>query len=167
MEFSLKPDFDACCEIIRQGGDWVERTGLKTWKSWNIGNLTDENLLKQYPDKSKYFVIEKNEIPVVGTILYDYDIHGDFKEFPGKSLYIYKTAVSDEARGRASPAGILNALKNHARSLGFEYLRMDCDGTRKNLVRFYERLGFRFIIEDHEDEEFTGLYEVRGQLKIS
>lgn len=167
----LEKNFELCCDIIRQGAIHNETKDVKTWESWDVSNVETNDKIKSWykplSDESHYYVLFDDDIPILGTILHTSKIYDDWDDFNGTALYIYRTAISDEARGKYNPINILEFFKTYAKQLGLEYIRMDFDGSRENLKNFYYRLGFEFVYEDKTDIEYTnGSFEIGAQIKL-
>ena len=79
----------------------------------------------------------------------------------GESTFIHRLAV----RRRYARTGVSSALIDWAvertRSIGRQYLRLDCDALRPRLRAFYERRGFIFQSEIEVGPHHVARYERR------
>jgi len=150
MDYVLENDFDAAVRIMREGGEWYEKKGLKSYASWNLENLTPKFLLDNYGGgKENFYIIRIDGIPAVALILTDFDCDDDGGESwpaeyrPGTSaLYIYKFAVAHRFRGKVPYSELVGKLRQFAKEKGHSFLRMGFDPNLQKHWKFYERLGF-------------------------
>lgn len=76
-----------------------------------------------------------------------------------QSAFVHRLAVRrDFAGGRVSSA-MLNWAVERARSLGKDYLRLDCEASRPKLRGIYERFGFRHHSDRQVGPYFVSRYE--------
>jgi GNAT superfamily N-acetyltransferase len=62
----------------------------------------------------------------------------------GEALYLHRLAVRRVVAGGLVSSGLLRWAVGHAAARGARYLRLDCEASRPNLRRVYERFGFSF-----------------------
>lgn len=66
------------------------------------------------------------------------------------AIYIHRIATNPDFRGRNMVKSIVDWAKEHAKSLGKKYVRLDTVGENKKLIAYYEKMGF----------DFLGMYEL-------
>jgi GNAT superfamily N-acetyltransferase len=93
------------------------------------------------------FWLAKSDGEIAGCIRFqteDLEYWGDVPH--ADSAFVHRVAVKRKFASKGISIAMLDWAKDRARSLGKEYLRLDCD-QRKPLCDFYESQGFVFNSE--------------------
>jgi GNAT superfamily N-acetyltransferase len=78
------------------------------------------------------------------------------------SAFVHRLAVRRQYAGQGVSVALLQWAVDHARSLGKQYLRLDCDADRSRLRDVYEQFGFRL----HSFRQVGAYYVARYELAL-
>ena len=132
-------DVDLVADVLGEVSDWLARQGDVMW---DVGELAPERIAEETA-AGQFFVAERGG-SAAGVIRFQLDDQLFWPELTdGRSAFVHRLAVRRTFAG----SGVSHALPtwsvDHARRLGKQWLRLDCDHQRTKLRSVYERFGFR------------------------
>lgn len=87
------------------------------------------------------------------------------------AIYIHRIATNPDFRGQNFVKTIVEWAKEHAKSLGKEYVRLDTIGDNKRLIAYYINAGFDFLgmfelsntegLPEHYQELPAALFQIK------
>jgi GNAT superfamily N-acetyltransferase len=77
----------------------------------------------------------------------------------GQSAFVHRLAVRRQFAGGGISSALLRWAVGRTRSLGRDYLRLDCEASRPRLRAVYERFGFRHHSDRQVGPYFVSRYE--------
>jgi GNAT superfamily N-acetyltransferase len=80
---------------------------------------------------------------------------------PKQSAFVHRLAVKRHFAGGNISSALLRWAVEKTRSLGREYLRLDCEASRDRLRAIYERFGFRHHSDRQVGPYFVSRYEYK------
>jgi len=141
-ELARPSDAAAIAAVLREAAQWLIDQQMPLWA---VSDFSDESV-QQDVDRGLY-VAAKMDGAVVGVVRFQREdlIFWPDAE-PGTSAFLHKLAVRRAWAGQGISAALLGHAREHARSLGLSYVRLDCVADRRSLRRLYE--GFGFTLHD-------------------
>jgi GNAT superfamily N-acetyltransferase len=135
-------DFLAAANLLTDVVNALYKQGEPLWTGEQVAI---HKLKETYRLDELFFLTEKTQ--TVGVVFLQ---ETDALFWPERShlrdtLYIHKLALHPEYRGKGKGHDALAAIQKYAIHHGFHSLRLDCDGAREKLHRFYQRFGFQFV----------------------
>lgn len=144
--------------ILNAAGAWLHSRGMPMWLP---AELNEERLRGDVEAGLHYVAEVRGE--VAGTIRFQLE---DFEYWPdrpsGEAAYVHRLAIRRELAGGGVGAALLDWAAARAASLGFRWLRLDCDRDRSRLRAFYEREGF----VHHSDRQVGPFLVARYQRRV-
>jgi GNAT superfamily N-acetyltransferase len=128
---------------------------------WVDDELAESHIASEV-DAGLFYVAECDGA-IAGTLKFQLADHLFWPDLAtDDSAFIHRLAVRRNCAGRGVSTALLGWAVGHARSLGKQYLRLDCDAERARLRDLYERFGFRF----HSFRQVGSYYVARYELDI-
>jgi hypothetical protein len=162
MAFSVRPaaakDIDEVSGILREAARWLEERGIPLWRD---DELLPDRIASEVAD-GLYFVGEGPEGAVAAVRFQIEDPLFWPDSLPGEAAFIHRLAVRRAAAGGMASAAMLQWAVDRTRSLGRQYLRLDCDAARLRLRAVYEQFGFRH----HSDRQVGPYFVARYEYKL-
>jgi GNAT superfamily N-acetyltransferase len=126
---------------------------------WDQNELAPEQIGAEV-GAGMFFIAEAGGVPagVVRFQLEDALFWPDLVD-PAASAFIHRLAVDRAFAGQGVSVALLEWAIAHARSLGKQWLRLDCDDNRPRLKAFYERCGFRVHSHRQVGPYYVARYE--------
>lgn len=141
-EFAQPSCAAAVAAVLREAAQWLVDEGKPLWA---VSEFSDVRV--QQDVNAGLYVVVAMESAVAGVVRFqreDRDFWPDAE--PGTSAFLHKLAVQRAWAGQGVSAALLEFAREHARSLGLRYLRLDCVADRQPLRALYE--GFGFALHD-------------------
>ncbi len=147
IEFARPSDSAAVAATLREAAQWLIDHQMPLW---SVADFGDDAVQRDVA--SGHYVVAKvhnSEVAsrVVGVVRFqreDLVFWPDAE--PDTSAFLHKLAVRRAWAGQGVSAALLAFSREHARSLGLRYLRLDCVADRQPLRKLYE--GFGFALQD-------------------
>jgi GNAT superfamily N-acetyltransferase len=144
-------DVQSVSAILTEAELWLEEQSIPLW---SVQDLTVE-CLNEDVAAGCYFLAEEKGQPA-GTFRYTME---DPVSWPdardGESAFIHRVAVRRHYADGTVSTAMLHWAVDRTKTLGRQYLRLDCEASRTKLRQFYERFGFQY----HSDK-YIGPYHV-------
>ena len=145
--------------ILTGAAEWVEQLDGTTM--WVEHELAEDRIAAEV-DAGLFYVAECDG-DMVGALKFQLDDQLFWPDLAtDDSAFIHRLAVRRTYAGQGVSAALLRWAVDHARSLGRQYLRLDCDAERARLRDLYERFGFRF----HSFRQVGSYYVARYELDL-
>lgn len=151
MKRATQEDVHTIEGILGDAVKWMNQNNIPNL--WNETNILWDNLEKSY-QISDFYIAYLNEKPVGCVAVTDIDTTYWHNIECGKSLYLHKLAIKNEARGNRLSSQMIDHVKNIARSRGINEIRLDCNADRAKLRKIYEDQGFKLVKEIVNDEGY-------------
>jgi len=156
---AIPEDASAVTAILTGAAEWVEQLDGTTM--WVEDELADDRIAAEV-DAGLFYVAECDG-DMVGALKFQLDDQLFWPDLAtDDSAFIHRLAVRRTYAGQGVSAALLRWAVDHARSLGRQYLRLDCDAERARLRDLYERFGFRF----HSFRQVGSYYVARYELDL-
>ena len=156
---AMQPDIETVTEILREAATWLEQNGMGMWRE----NELQSSRIAADVNAGLFFIAE-SESEATGVVKFQLE---DLKFWPDvsqkESAFLHRFAVRRRFAGGGSSTAMLNWAVERTRSLGRNFLRLDCEASRPRLRAVYEKFGFR-----HHSDRQVGLYFVsRYEYRVS
>jgi GNAT superfamily N-acetyltransferase len=127
--------------VLVEVAAWVDALGVVMWDE---GELASDRIDAEVAS-GQFFIADING-DAAGVIRFQLEDRLFWPDLPQDhaSAFVHRLAVRRRFKGQGVSDALLVWAIDRARSLGKEYLRLDCDESRPKLRALYERLGFRF-----------------------
>lgn len=137
-EFARSSDAAAIAGVLREAAQWLVNRQKPLWA---VADFSDASV-QQDVDGGLY-VVARAGGEVMGVVRFQREDLAFWPDAePGTSAFLHKLAVRRAWAGRGVSVALLAFAREHARSLGLQYLRLDCVADRQALRTLYEGLGF-------------------------
>lgn len=148
--------------IIKADAVWLKDQGLEHWAKY----YTEEMVSKMIHKKEVYLGFKDGK--PVGTITFDtkppkyYEEEGYAKLFSGgeqdPAVYMTAVAVLPTEQRQGFAGQMMRFVESKAIEKGAKWLRLDCRAEVPGLVSFYEKRGFKKVVNGLVDEGEDGTY---------
>lgn len=148
--------------VLHEAAQWLEQSGQIMWRD---GELSPASIAADV-EAGLFFLAEcDNEIAgVVKFQLADELFWPDAP--PNESAFVHRLAVRRRFAGRGISTVLLDWAAVRARSLGRNFLRLDCEAARLKLRAVYENFGFRHHSDRQVGPYFVSRYELDARSYI-
>ena len=136
-EIAHPSDAAGIAAVLREAAQWLIDQQRPLWA---VSDFSDESVQRDV--SGGFYVAAKVDAAVVGVVRFqreDLSFWPDAE--PGTSAFLHKLAVRRAWAGQGVSAALLAFSREHARSLGLRYLRLDCVADRQPLRMLYEGFG--------------------------
>ena len=156
---AITEDAFAVTAILTDAAKWVEQLDGTTM--WVEDELAQDRIAAEV-DAGLFHVAECDG-DIAGALKFQLDDHLFWPDLAtDDSAFIHRLAVRRNYAGQGVSAALLGWAVDHARSLGKQSLRLDCDAERARLRDLYERFGFRL----HSFRQVGSYYVARYALDL-
>jgi GNAT superfamily N-acetyltransferase len=143
--------------LLVEAARWVDALGVVMWEE---GELARERLAQE--TAAGLFYLAEVDGVAAGVIRFQLEDQLFWPDRPnGEAAFVHRLAVSRRFKGQGVSSALLQWAAGHARRLGREYLRLDCDASRPKLRALYEACGFRFHSFRQVGPYYVARYEYR------
>ncbi|MBJ2157819.1 GNAT family N-acetyltransferase [Variovorax sp. IB41] len=143
--------------VLNEAAQWLATEGRPLWSATDIGI----ERIQRDTDAGCYFIARENG-DVAGVVRIDMEDPFFWPEIEaGSSAFVHKLAVRRSWGGKGVSATLLTFAREHARSLGRPYLRLDCVADRQALRTLYEGFGFVLHSVIQKENGSFARYEMR------
>jgi len=155
-------DVGAVVAVLTEAAAWVRQ--LDGTVMWVENELAEEHVATEV-DRQQFFVTECGG-EVAGVVRFQLQDQLFWPDLDtDDSAFVHRIAVRRRYAGRGISTVLLRWAVARARSLGKQYLRLDCDAERTRLRAVYERFGFRLHSYRQVGSYFVSRYEYDVRLK--
>ncbi len=155
VEQAQESDTEAVSSVLQEAANWLIAQGTPLWKA-------DELL----PGKIRYevsngmFWLAKVNGEIAGCVRFQLEDKLFWLDVPAdESAFIHRLAVRRKHAGGIVSKALVDWAKEHARTQGRKYLRLDCESKREKLCQVYNRNGFRKHSETQVGPYWVTRYE--------
>jgi GNAT superfamily N-acetyltransferase len=143
---------------LQDAARWLSDRGTPLWRL----NELSQDSIKDDLAKGILFLAEDGG-EAAGTIRFQLDDLQFWPDIPaGESTFVHRLAVRRRYSGGLVSSELLKWAVERTRTLGRQFLRLDCDAARPRLRAVYERFGFRH----HSDRQVGPYYVSRYEYAI-
>jgi GNAT superfamily N-acetyltransferase len=150
-------DAEKVAGVLSEAATWLDQRGMSMWRA--------DELLPTHAagdvDAGLFFIAESEGVAagVIKFQLTDSLFWPDVSQ--AESAFVHRLAVRRQFAGGGTSSALLRWAVERARSLGREYLRLDCEASRPRLRAVYERFGFVHHSDRQVGPYFVSRYEYR------
>jgi GNAT superfamily N-acetyltransferase len=156
---AIPEDASAVTAILADAAKWVERLDGTTM--WVEDELAEDRIASEV--QAGLFRVAECGGDIAGALKFQLDDQLFWPDLAtDDSAFIHRLAVRRNYAGQGVSTALLRWAVDHGRSLGKQYLRLDCDAERARLRNLYERFGFRF----HSFRQIGPYYVARYELPL-
>jgi GNAT superfamily N-acetyltransferase len=152
---AMPQDAENVFGILREAAQWLEQSGMAMWRD-------DELLPARIAGdvEAGLFFIAEREGMAAGVIKFQLEDSLFWPDVPrNQSAFLHRLAVRRRFAGGGLSTALLDWAVERARTLGREYLRLDCEASRLRLRAVYEKFGFRHHSDRQVGPYFVSRYE--------
>lgn len=160
LEFRCATAYDvlALSTVLTEAASWLKESGIPLW---DVESLSVSKLKPQVSQGDFWLCYRKGEL--VGVLKFQLEDRQYWPEsVDNEAAYVHKLVVRKSFSGEGLSSMMLEWAANRAGELGRPYLRLDCEASRGQLRRIYEKFGFRRV----GDIDLSGRIMARFQLEI-
>ena len=148
-------DVENVSAVLREAAAWLALRGQPLWRG---DELTAERVAADV-NECLFFVAECDG-EVAGVVKFQLEDPLFWPDVPtGEAAFVHRLAVRRRFAGGVVSTALLDWAARRARSLGKQYLRLDCEASRLRLRAVYERFGFRHHSDRQVGPYFVARYE--------
>lgn len=154
---AMPQDVEKVSGILREAAQWLEQNGKSMWRN---DELLPSHIAADV-HAGAFFIAECDGVAagVVKFQLEDLLFWPDVSQ--AQSAFVHRLAVGRRFAGGGVSSALLHWAVERARSLGRNYLRLDCEASRARLRAVYERFGFCHHSDRQIGPYFVSRYEYR------
>jgi GNAT superfamily N-acetyltransferase len=151
----MPQDAEDVSSILREAAQWLEQSGMAMWRD---DELLPARIVADV-DARLFFVAEWEGV-AAGVVKFQLEDSLFWPDVPqGQSAFVHRLAVRRQFAGGGISSALLRWAVGRTRSLGRDYLRLDCEASRPRLRAVYERFGFRHHSDRQVGPYFVSRYE--------
>jgi GNAT superfamily N-acetyltransferase len=161
---AMPQDAENVIGILREAARWLEERGMPMWRA---DELLPERLATDV--EAGLFFVAEQEGAAAGVVKFQLEDSLFWPDVPpGQSAFVHRLAVRRQFAGGGVSSALLHWAVERTRSLGRDYLRLDCEASRARLRAVYEGFGFRHHSDRQVGPYFVSRYEyeVRGLVVV-
>ena len=152
---AMPQDAEDVSSILREAAQWLEQSGMAMWRD---DELLPARIVADV-DARLFFVAEWEGV-AAGVVKFQLEDSLFWPDVPqGQSAFVHRLAVRRQFAGGGISSALLRWAVGRTRSLGRDYLRLDCEASRPRLRAVYERFGFRHHSDRQVGPYFVSRYE--------
>jgi GNAT superfamily N-acetyltransferase len=158
IRHATEADIEVVSAILREAADWLTDQRMPMWRA---DELLPERIAHDV--RSGQFYLGERAGAPAGTIkfqLSDTEFWPDVRD--GESAFVHRLAIRRRYAGHGVSTALLSWALEHARELGRDYLRLDCEASRHKLRAVYEAFGFHH----HSDRQVGPYFVARYQRRV-
>jgi GNAT superfamily N-acetyltransferase len=156
---AIVEDAPAVAAMLVEAAQWVEEHDGTTM--WVEGELTGDRVASEV--EAGLFFVAECDGGIAGAVRFQLEDQLFWPDLDtGDSAFVHRLAVRRSYAGQGVSTALLQWAADSARSLGKQYLRLDCDADRPRLRNVYEGFGFRL----HSFRQVGAYYVARYELAL-
>lgn len=152
---AMTEDIEAVTGVLREAAQWLDQRGMSLWR--------DSELLPAFIGAdvtAGLFFLAECDGETAGTVKFQLTDTLHWPDVPQEqSAFIHRLAVRRRFAGGSVSTALLQWAVKRTRSLGRQYLRLDCEASRPRLRAVYERFGFVHHSDRQAGPYFISRYE--------
>lgn len=159
MDVMIRPatarDAEAVSSILQEAAKWLDGRGIPLWRANELAlDCISDDVI------GGLFVLAESGGHIAGTMKFQLEDQMFWPDVPnGESAFVHRLAVRRQFAGGCVSHALLRYAVSRARSLGREFLRLDCDAARPKLRALYERFGFKYHSDRRVGPYLVARYE--------
>jgi GNAT superfamily N-acetyltransferase len=152
---AIPQDAEKVMGILREAAQWLEQSGMSMWRD---DELSPARIAADI-GAGQFFLAEREGV-AAGVVKFQLEDSLFWPDVPrNQSAFVHRLAVRRRFAGGGISSALLGWAVERARTLGKEYLRLDCEASRLRLRAVYEKLGFRHHSDRQVGPYFVSRYE--------
>jgi GNAT superfamily N-acetyltransferase len=152
---AMPKDAENVTGILQEAAQWLEQSGMAMWR--------DDELLPARiaaDVEAGLFFLAESEGVAAGVVKFQLEDSLFWPDVPrSQSAFVHRLAVRRRFAGGGISSVLLGWAVERARTLGREYVRLDCEASRLRLRAVYEKFGFRHHSDREVGPYFVSRYE--------
>jgi GNAT superfamily N-acetyltransferase len=155
---ATQADTGIVAEILSEAARWLERRGQLMWREEELvpARISGDAA-------AGLFFIAECDGEAGGVVKFQLEDELFWPDEPrGESAFVHRLAVRRRFAGGAVSSALLDWAVERARSLGRNYLRLDCEASRSKLRAVYEKFG----LIHHSDRQVGPYFVSRYQFIV-
>jgi GNAT superfamily N-acetyltransferase len=156
---ATRQDIEKVAGILGEAARWLEQRDMSMWRA-------DELLPSRIAEDvdAGLFMIAECDGETAGVLKFQLEDRLFWPDVTqAESAFVHRFAVRRRYAGLGISSALLSWAVERARSLGRDYLRLDCEASRSKLRAVYERFGFIH----HSDRQVGTYFVSRYEYKIT
>jgi GNAT superfamily N-acetyltransferase len=155
---AIVADTAAIEAMLREASEWVDALGVVMWEA---GELVPERIAREVA--AGQFVIAESHGEVAGALRFQTEDLLFWPDIPQQdSAFVHRLVVKRQFKAQGISIALLRWAVDRTRTLGKQYLRLDCDESRPKLRALYEGFGFRL----HSFRQVGSYYVARYEYEV-
>jgi GNAT superfamily N-acetyltransferase len=156
---AMPQDAENVLGVLHEAAQWLEESGMAMWRDEELSPIR----IAADVEAGLFFLAEQDGV-LAGIVKFQLEDSLFWPDLPrSQSAFVHRLAVKRSFAGCGVSSALLGWAVERARSLGREYLRLDCEASRPRLRAVYERFGFRH----HSDRQVGPYYVSRYEYRLS
>jgi GNAT superfamily N-acetyltransferase len=148
-------DTEQIAGVLLEAAQWLEQSGMKMWRG---DELSPPRVASDV--EAGLFYVAECDGETAGVVKFQLEDELFWPDVPAaQSAFVHRLAVRRRFAGRGVSTALLTWAVENTRSLGRDYLRLDCEASRSKLRSFYENFGFRHHSDRQVGPYFVSRYE--------
>ncbi len=147
-------DIDSIFELYCRRVEWMNTNGIAQWNVTHYLEIYPKNYYFQQMIEENLYVLKENSSNMVVGAVVLLTVDDRWKDRKAKSaFYIHNLVTATNKSGIGKK--LLIEIEELSKSLGKEYLRLDCACDNTFLNSYYESMGFK-LAGNCKDGEYFG-----------
>ena len=146
-------------EMLHEAAGWVDALGVVMWDEGEL----DRRRIDSEVASGQFFIADV-EGDAAGAVRFQLEDQLFWPDLTNDdSPFLHRLVVRRRYKGYGVSVALMRWAVSHARELGKQWLRLDCDADRRKLRTLYEGFGFRF----HSFRQVGPYYVARYELQLN
>lgn len=144
LDFKLidKQKLNTVLSLLKEAALWLKERNIDYWQDWHDPPENFKNwILKGLQNKQFYFIYDNYELIGMFRLQYNDELFWGKKD--DKAAYIHSFTIKRTLSGKGIGYKVLNKLEEQLKTIGINYLRLDCGIHIKKLCDYYRNHGFK------------------------
>ncbi len=133
-------DIDTIFDLYEKAIEFQKTKFDKHWLGFDAAPVN-----KEIAEKRLWKIVIEGETACIFSVAYSDPMIWGEKSADDPAMYIHRIVTNPNFRGRGFVTSITKWSKEHARSKGLRYVRMDTWGDNQKLIDYYQANGFKFL----------------------
>ncbi len=152
---AIPGDAGAIHALLLEAAGWVDALGVVMWEAGEL----DFGAIQREIAAGQFYIADVDGRKA-GAIRFQTEDLLFWPDIPqASSAFVHRLVVTRAFKGEGVSAALLQWAVGHARDLGKDWLRLDCDNDRPKLKALYERFGFRLHSHRQVGPYYVARYE--------
>ena len=155
---AMREDTEIVADILGEAARWLEKSGMGMWRD---DELVPASIAADVA--GGLFFLAECDGEAAGVVKFQLEDGRFWPDVPqGEAAFVHRLAVRRRFAGGEVSSALLGWAVERARSLGRDFLRLDCEASRAKLRAIYERFGF----VHHSDRQVGPYYVSRYEYRV-